>query len=123
MAAIPKNLWLMIKDTVYSVATDVTGIDFALDFFDDGSGGVTARYELGYARAGVFTSWGFVDEGPYEDEALYLTDLSSISGTAPAGSHLAPRISDVAPSPSDMRMFTGSDTSSEVLNLTETGDS
>ncbi len=120
-AAVPQNLWLMIKDTVYAIATDVTGIDFALDFLDDSSsGGVTARYELGYAQAGVFTSWGFVDEGPHEPEALYVTDLSSISGTAPAGSHLALRILDVAPSDGVMRMFTGSDTGSGILNVDET---
>ena len=42
-AAVPQNLWLMIKDTVYAVATDVTGIDFALNFLDNDAGVVTAR--------------------------------------------------------------------------------
>ena len=120
-AAVPQNLWLMIKDSAYLVATEVTGIDFALDFFDhDTEGGVTIRYELGYAQGGVFTSWGFVDEGPHEPELLYVTDLSSISGAAPAGSNLALRIIDVAPSGGEVRMFLGSDDSSGVLSVTET---
>ena len=102
--------------------TSVADIDFALDFLDDASGGVTARYELGYAQGGVFTSWGFVDDGPHEPRALYVTDLSSISGVAPAGSHLALRIVDVAPSAGDMRMFMGSNFSSGVLNVFETTD-
>jgi len=117
---VPQNLWLMIKDTSYAVATDVTGIDFALNFEDDSSGGVTARYELGYAQGGVFTSFGFADEGPHENQSTYVTDLSSISGTAPAGSNLALRIIDVAPSGGDMRMWMGSDFGSGILNVTET---
>ena len=118
----PQLMWLIINDTVYAGATEVTGIDFALDFLDDDGGGVTTRYELGYAQGGVFTSWGFVDEGPHEPEALYVTDLSSINGVAPAGSHLALRISDVDPSDGDMRMFLGSDKSSGVLNVFESTD-
>jgi len=118
-AAVPQNLWLIIKDTPYAIPTDVTGIDFSLNFLDDASGGVTARYELGYALGGLFTSFGFVDEGPNEPQALYITDLSSISGTAPAGSHLALRIVDVAPSPGDMRMFNGSSTGGGILNVSE----
>ncbi len=75
--------------------------------------------EAQYAQGGVFTSWGFADEGPHEPESLYVTDLSSISGTAPAGSHLALKKIAVAPSPGDMRMFFGSDTSSRVLTVDE----
>jgi uncharacterized repeat protein (TIGR01451 family) len=116
----PQDMLLMINDTAYAVATDVTGVDFSLRFFDDASGGVTLRYELGYAQGGVFTSWGFVDEGPHEPDALYVTDLSSISGTAPAGSHLALKIIDVAPSPGDLRSFFGSTDNSGILNVTET---
>ena len=87
-----------------------------MNFLDDGSGDVTARYELGYATGGVFTSFGFADEGPHGSRATRVTDLSAISGTAPAGSHLALRIVHVAPGTGDMRMFMGSNDSSGILN-------
>ena len=119
--AAPQNIVFMIKDTVYAAATDVTGIDFTLFFGSDGGGDITARYELGYALGGVFTSFGFVDEGPHNPEELRVTDLSSISGTAPAGSHLALMISKGAPSPGILRMFTGSnEEGGGILNVTET---
>ena len=110
----------MIKDTAFASATAVTGIDFRLYFEDHASGGVTVRYELGYALGGVFTSWGFVDEGPHEPQLLYVTDLSSINGIAPTGSHLALKIIDVAPSAGNLRMSFGSNESSGVLNVSET---
>lgn len=80
------------ENDAYKITLMVTGIDFALNFLGGGSGGVTARHELGSATGGVFTSFGFADEGPHEPQAKRVTDLSAISGTAPAGPHLALRI-------------------------------
>jgi len=88
----PHDVFLLIKDTAYAATTTVTGQAtgnrWALE--DDGGGGKTVRLTLGYAQSGSFTAWGFVNiVVPNGNDGLFQPDMSSISGTAPSGSHLA----------------------------------
>ena len=88
----PHDLLLLIIDSTYAQATTVsgqaTGNRWRLN--DNGGGGKTVRFTLGYAAGGTFTGWGSVDVVvPDGANSLYLPDMSGISGTAPAGSNLA----------------------------------
>jgi hypothetical protein len=86
---------LVISDTAYSQATTLTGVEVLI-----GLRQLTAaadfRFELGYLSGGFFTPLGsYVFSGSTTAAAGYSVSLSSISGTAPAGSYLALRVSSV----------------------------
>jgi hypothetical protein len=55
---------------------------------------MTYRIDLGYVQTGVFTSFGYVTRALTKSSTyLATTNLNTISGTAPAGSNLALKLS------------------------------
>ncbi len=84
---------LLIKENPYAVDTLVNGA--MLDFFlYQAVSTRTINFALGYVQSGSFTSWGSVNQNTPSAGwgQRFGLDISTISGTAPAGSHLALRI-------------------------------
>ena len=95
----PAPQMMLISDTQYGVATTVTGIDFTgnlRDYQEATNPGTTIgmRYQLGYVTGGTFYPFpGEATEArDYSTQANWTTSLASLTGTAPAGSYLAFRV-------------------------------
>ena len=119
----PLTILTVISDTAYSVATSVTGGDvtgYLRDYQESSNPGTTdgISYELGYVSGGIFTSFGSVNEArDYSSTAYWTTDLSSLSGIAPAGSRLALTATKLNTGTTEYRYYFTS--TSLVLNVTE----
>ncbi len=88
------DLFLAIFPTAYTSDTQITGKTNARFYLRSNSGSAIYRFDLGYARSGAFTSLGSVTRtGVSTSGTTYTIDLSTISGTAPAGSNLALKVS------------------------------
>jgi uncharacterized membrane protein len=88
------DLFMAIFATAYSSDTQIRGMSNARFYLRSNSGSATYRFDLGYARTGTFTSLGSVTKtGVSTSGTTYTIDLSTISGTAPAGSNLALKVS------------------------------
>ena len=88
--------YLAIFPTAYSSDTQITGQTGATFYLSSQRSGYTAtyRFDLGYASSGTFTSLGYVTRSVSSSSGLsYTIDMSSITGTAPAGSYLALKVS------------------------------
>jgi hypothetical protein len=88
------DMFLEIFPTAYTSNTLVNGVNATFYLGRPTSGTTTYRIDLGYVQTGVFTSFGYVTRSLTSSTAyLATTDLSIISGTAPAGSNLALKLS------------------------------
>jgi uncharacterized membrane protein len=88
--------YLAIFPTAYSSDTQVTGKTGATFYLSSQRSGYTAtyRFDLGYASSGAFTSLGYATRSVSSSNGQsYTIDMSSITGTAPAGSYLALKVS------------------------------
>src|SRR5659263_13217 len=88
--------YLAIFPTAYSSDTQITGQTCATFYLSSQRSGYTAtyRFDLGYASSGTFTSLGYVTRSVSSSSGQsYTIDMSSITGTAPAGSYLALKVS------------------------------
>ncbi len=117
------QILLVISDATYTQDMDIAGIDVTgnLRDYQEASPGtqVGIRYQLGYVNGGTFTAFGSVDEArDHDTQTDWTTDLSAISGTAPAGSRLAIQVLKQNPNGTQYRYYFTS--TSLVLNVTET---
>ena len=99
------DLILEIFPKAYNSATPIQGKNatFYLGAERGSVGNATFRFDLGYASGGTFTSLGFVTWNVTKStNGKYIIDMSSISGTVPASSYLALKVSVTTPSPTDM---------------------
>lgn len=88
------DLFMAIFPTAYSSDTLIRGMSNARFYLKSNGGSATYRFDLGYALSGTFTSFGSVNKtGVSASGSTYTIDLRSISGTAPAGSNLALKVS------------------------------
>jgi hypothetical protein len=88
--------FLAAYPTAYGSDTQITGKTGATFYLSSQSRYYTAtyRFDLGYARSGTFTSLGYVTKSvSSQNGQKYTVDLNTISGTAPAGSYLALKVS------------------------------
>jgi len=103
-----QDQFLAISKTQYATETQITGQGNALFVFRESG---TYRLDLGYATGGTFTSFGYVTKSFDSNNGLqYSIDLSSITGTAPADSYLALKVSLVSgvSQYNNPRMYVGS---------------
>ncbi|MCZ7370665.1 MAG: hypothetical protein O8C66_09155, partial [Candidatus Methanoperedens sp.] len=86
--------YLAIYPTAYSSDTKIAGKTGATFYLSSQKAGYTAtyRFDMGYAVGGTFTSLGYVTQSSYKGKNNII-NLSNISGTAPAGSYLALKVS------------------------------
>jgi len=125
--AVGTSLLLVISDTPYAQATNITGVNVTGNLRDyttseTASPGtvVGIQYQLGYVLSGTFTSFGSVNEArDWSTQADWTTNLSSISGTAPSGSSLAIQVLKQNANTIQYRYYFTS--TSLVLNVTEAG--
>ncbi len=88
------DMFLEIFPTAYTSNTTVKGINATFYLGRPSSGTTTYRIYLGYAKAGVFTSFGNVTQSlTSSSNRLVTINTNTISGTAPAGSNLALKLS------------------------------
>jgi hypothetical protein len=85
--------FLAIYPTAYSSDMTITGKTGATFYLSGQGRTATYRFDLGYAKNGAFTSLGYVTRSASTTGSLYTIDMSSITGTAPAGSYLALKVS------------------------------
>ncbi len=95
-SSVPADMLLMIKPTAYSSPTLVKGQSTGNRWYlrDGGSANnKVVRFSLGYVSGAIFTAFGSVDVTVNNGtRALYQPNMSSIQGTAPAGSFLAVKV-------------------------------
>jgi hypothetical protein len=122
-AAAGANMLLLVSDTAYAAATRVTGQATGSTWSlqnSSGTGTVVFRFQLGYASGGAFTPFaGQVDVTATNSQASYTPNLSSLSGTVPAGASLALRISLPQTGGSARIYFAGSGSGGGTLQVDE----
>jgi len=92
-AAVP--MMMVISDTPYAVGMDVTGVDI-LTGLRERTTAADYLFEIGYVSGSTFTPFGsYTYTGATTTASGHTVPLSTISGTAPAGSYLAVQVSSV----------------------------
>jgi hypothetical protein len=103
-----QDMVMLINPTSYASATDITGVNTQWQIEEKDDVNVTMRFSLGYVTSGSFTSFGN-GETIVNGNSLYETiDLSGVSGTAPAGSHLALKVTKQVGN-GEIRLYIGTD--------------
>ncbi len=121
----PQEMMWMIKDTSYPADYVVTGISVQARG-EDRDGGADLRYTLGYVTGGTFSpltgcSGSCQVTQSWSGTNTYTTNLSSLSGTAPSGSHLALKVEKVNGGGNEFRLYLGTSNSNTLeLQVTET---
>ncbi len=88
------DMYLEIFPTAYTANTQVNGINATFYLGRPNSGTTTYRIDLGYVKAGVFTSFGYATQSlTSSSNRLVAINTNTISGTAPASSNLALKLS------------------------------